>query len=200
MKKDICMVNRIALVVAVVLTAAFAQSASADTTIKSKDGSVELTVPNGWREGKPFGPAIKLVAMSARGGLVFVRLVSKEDFRDLKSVVNASVERLKKNMPDAEPKLEDIKVNNKPAIRVSIEGTQANGQRRGFLLTFFESDANYVDVAAMAKASAFKREMPEFAAMASRVKILGSSTAAPPTTPPSAAPPSGRPPASRQPR
>lgn len=193
------MVNRIALVVAVVLTAAFAQAANADTTIKSQDGTVELTVPNGWREGKPFGPAIKLVAMSARGGLVFVRLVSKEDFKDLKSVVNASLARLKKNMPDAQPKMEDIQINNKPAIRVSIEGTQANGQRKGFLLTFFESDANYVDVAAMAKASAFKSEVQEFAAMAGRVKILGAS-AATPTPPPAGATPGGPPPTARQPR
>jgi hypothetical protein len=188
------------LVVAAMMTVVIALPARADTTIKSHDGTVELTVPNGWREGKPFGPAIKVVARSSRGGIVFVRLVSKEDFKDLKSVVNASVARLKKNMPGAEPKMEDIQVNNKPAIRVSIEGTQANGQRRGFLLTFFESGANYVDVAAMAKASAFKLEAQEFALMASRVKIVGTSGAATPTTPPAAATPSGPPPTARQPR
>jgi hypothetical protein len=200
-KRDIAMKTRIALVVAAMMTVAIALPARADTTIKSSDGTVELTVPNGWREGKPFGPAIKLVATSARGGIVFVRLVNKEDFRDLKSVADASIARLKKNMPDAQPKVEDIKVNDKPAIRVSIEGTQANGQRRGFLLTFFETPGHYVDVAAMARASAFKAEESVFASLASRVKVLGGSTGAAPAAPPHAAPSSGGPPpSSRAPR
>ena len=189
------------MVVAATMTVAMALPARADTTIKSSDGSVEITVPNGWREGKPFGPAIKLVATSARGGLVFVRLVNKQDFRDLKSVADASIARLKKNMPDAQPKVEDIKVNDKPAIRVSIEGTQANGQRRGFLLTFFETPGLYVDVAAMARASAFKAEEAVFAGMASRVKVLGGSASAAPATPaPPSSAPGGPPPSARPPR
>lgn len=37
---------------------AFASPARADTTIKSDDASVELTVPNGWRQTKTAAPAI----------------------------------------------------------------------------------------------------------------------------------------------
>lgn len=178
--------NRTALVVAVAASIGLGWPARADTTIKSQDGTVELTVPNGWREGKPFGPGIKVVALSARGATVLVRVVSKEDFRDLKAVVDVALERLKKNMPDAEPKMEDVKVNDKPAIRVSVEGTQANGQRKGFLLTFFETDGNYVDVAATANASIFKSEEPVLAGLAGQVKILPATGAAAPTTPPAA--------------
>ena len=205
--------NRIVLAALVAAVAGFASPAFADTTIKSEDGSVQITVPNGWREGKPAGPSIKIQAHSARGALVLVRVVAKEDFKDLKSLANIGLERFKKNMPDAEPKVEDIQINNKPAIRITLEGTQANGQRRGILLTFFEADSNYVDVVTMANASVFKTEEPVLTGLASQVKILASpdaaagapaatppaSAAAPATTPP-AANAAGKPPAARSPR
>src|ERR1700720_1784611 len=68
--KDANVMKRTALVVALAATIGLGWPARADTTIKSQDGTVELTVPNGWREGKPFGPAIKVVALSARGAIV----------------------------------------------------------------------------------------------------------------------------------
>ena len=111
-------------------------------------------------------------------------------------------------MPDAEPKTEDIQINNQPAIRITMEGTQANGQRRGYLLTFFEAAGNYVDVVAMANASAFKAEEVVFAGLASQVKLLASpdaaapAAAAPPTpaTAPAAPAAAAKPPAARAPR
>jgi hypothetical protein len=203
------MMDRIVLVALVAAVAGFARPALADTTIKSEDGTVQITVPNGWREGKPLGPSIKVQAHSARGALVLVRVASKEDFKDLKSFANVGLERFKKNMPDAEPKVEDIQMDNKPAIRITLEGMQANGQRRGILLTVFESDGNYIDVVAMANASVFKTEEPVLAGLASQVKILASPDTAPAATPPAAAAPAtapaaaangGKPPAARAPR
>jgi hypothetical protein len=204
------MIDRIFLVALVAAVTGVTQPAFADTTIKSEDGSVQITVPNGWREGKPVAPSIKIQAHSARGALVLVRVVAKEDFKDLKSLANIGLERFKKNMPDAEPKVEDIQINNKPAIRITLEGTQANGQRRGILLTFFEADANYVDVVTMANASVFKAEEPVLAGLAGQVKILttpDSAAAAPASTPAAAAAPAnppaaaaGKPPAARAPR
>ncbi len=193
------MTSKIGLIVAVVAAAALARPASADTTIKSQDGSVQLTVPNGWREGRPFGPGIKIQAMSARGALVLVRVVPKEDFKDLKSFANVAMERLKKNMPDVEPKVEDVQVNNQPAIRISMEGTQANGQRKGFLLTFFEINGSYVDVVTTANASVFKSEEPTLAGFAAQVKV-SAAPEAPAPAPTPAAKPAGSPPATRSPR
>jgi hypothetical protein len=204
------MMNRL-VVILVAAVAGFPPPAFADTTIKSEDGTVQITVPNGWHEGKPLGPSIKIQAHSARGALVLVRVVSKEDFKDLKSFANVGLERFKKNMPDAEPKVEGIQMNNKPAIRITLEGTQANGQRRGILLTFFESDGSYVDVVTMANASVYKTEEPVLAGLAGQVKILATpdaaaaapaaapSTAAP-ATPPASAATTGKPPAARSPR
>ena len=139
--------------------------------------------------------------MSARGALVLVRVVPKEDFKDLKSFANVAMERLKKNMPDVEPKMEDIQVNNQPAIRISMEGTQANGQRKGFLLTFFEINGSYIDVVTTANASVFKSEEPTLAGLAAQVKVSATSEApAPAATTNPAAKPSGSPPATRSPR
>lgn len=199
------MISRIVLIVTTVVAGALALPASADTTIKSPDGTVQITVPNGWREGKPSGPAIQVQAVSGRGAIVFVIVVSKEDYKDLKSFANIRMERLKGNMPDAAPKMEDIQLNNKPAIRVSLEGTQANGQRRGYIVTFFETDANYVDVTALAKMSVFKAEEETLAGLASQVKILASPSAATPAAAPTTAPapaaaPGAKPPAVRPPR
>src|ERR1700730_1027550 len=104
-KKDGDMTSRLAFVATFVIAVAFALPASADTTIKSADGVVQITVPNGWREVKPLGPNIQVQAASGRGGLVLVRVVSKDDFKDLKSFANFGLERLKKNTPDADPKM-----------------------------------------------------------------------------------------------
>ncbi len=166
-----------------------------------------MTIPNGWREGKPTTSAVKLQAVNAVGAMVLVRVVSKEDFRDFKSFANVGVEFFKKAMPDAELKTEDIQINNKPAIRVSMEGTQSNGQRRGVLLTFFETDANYVDVIGIANASVFKTEEQELAGFAGKVRILAASDAAAPAatqpqTPPTPTPgptAGGKPPTTRPP-
>lgn len=194
--------TRFAFVGAVVALAALSCPAYADMTIRSADGTVQLTVPNGWREGKPTAPNVKIQAASGRGGLVLVRVVTKEDFKDLKSFANVGLERLKRNMPDAEPKTEDIQINNKPAIRIIMEGTQANGQRRGFLLTFFEADGNFIDVVAMANASAFKSEEAVFAGLASQVKLLADAAASPPAQAAVPATPAAgaKPPAARSPR
>jgi hypothetical protein len=191
----------------IALCIAFALPARADITLKSQDGTLELTVPNGWREAKPAGPAIKIQAMSGRGSIVMVRVVSREDFTDFKSFANAGVERLKRNMPDADAKVEDIQINGKPAIRAHIEGTQANGRKRGFLLTFLEADGIFIDVITSANASVFKAEEEALAGLASQLKIsTASATPAPapaapaaPATPP-AAPPAKQAPPARAPR
>jgi len=183
---------------------AFAAPARADTTIKSDDASVEITVPNGWRQTKAAASAIQIQVTNGRA-VVLVRVASKEDYKDLKSFATVASQRFMKNLTDAEPKFEDVQVNGKPAIRVSAEGTQNNGIRRGYVLTFVDTDGMFVEVVGIANASAFKAEQQTIADMAGKVKILAaaggaaSSPAAaaparPGTTPPPSQPPSGRPP------
>jgi hypothetical protein len=183
---------------------AFALPARADTTIKSDDASVELTVPNGWRQTKTAAAAIQIQATNGRA-VVLVRVAQKEDYKDLKSFAQIGSSRFMKNLTDAEPKTEDVQINGKPAIRVSAEGTQSNGQRRGFIMTFFDTDGMFVEVVGIANASAFKAEQQAITDMASKVKVVaaagaGASAQTPPRpgTPPPA-PPAGQPPPARPP-
>jgi hypothetical protein len=197
--------TRSVVMVALAGLVGLALPARADTTIKSDDASVELTVPNGWRQTKSTMQAIKIEATDGRA-LVLVRVVQKEDFKDLKSFAQVGSARFIKALTDAEPKFEDVQVNGKPAIRVSAEGTQANGVRRGFVMTFFDTDGVFVDVIGIANASNFKAEEAAMVDMASRVKILAAAAGAPPrasNTPPAAQPPAPpaapQPPSARQP-
>jgi hypothetical protein len=189
------------VLIAVALAAVtLARPASAETTIKSQDGTVQLTVPNGWRESTPVDSTIQLQAVSSRGAAVLIHSVSKEDFKDLKSFANVMLERLKKRMPDAEQKMEDVELNNTPAVRVSVEGTLENGQRRGYIITFFESGGNYVEVTALASLSVFKSEQSTLAGLAGQVKILAPSAPASAPAAQSAAPgATAKPPATRSP-
>jgi len=184
---------------------AFALPARADTTIKSDDASVELTVPNGWRQTKTIAPAIQIQATDGRA-IVLVRVAHKEDYKDLKSFAQTGSARFLKNLPDAEPKTEDVQVNGKPAIRISAEGTQSNGLRRGFVMTFIDTDGFFLELVGIANASAFKAEQQTIADMAGRVKILVAAGAeSTPQTPPRAgttapAAPAAQPPTARPPR
>jgi negative regulator of genetic competence, sporulation and motility len=163
-----------------------------------------LTVPNGWRQTKTAAPVIQIQATNGRA-VVLVRSAQKEDYRDLKSFAQTGSQRFMKKLTNAEPKSEDVQVNGKPAIRVSAVGTQANGVRRGYVLTFVDTDTMFVEVVCIASASAFKTEQATLVDMANRVKILGAAGPAPSAqlpTPSTAAdtPPGRQPPKGRQPR
>jgi hypothetical protein len=194
---------RIIVMLGLAALVGFALPAHADTTIKSDDASVEITVPNGWRQTKPRSPAIQIQVTNGRAAIL-VRVASKEDYKDLKSFAEVASSRFTKNFTDAEPKFEDVQVNGKPAIRVSATGTQTNGIRRGYIMTFVETDGKFVEVAGIANASALEAEQQSMADMAGRVKVLAAGAgpsaqmpAAPPpagNTPPTRQPPAGRPP------
>jgi hypothetical protein len=184
---------------------AFVLPARADTTIKSEDASVEISVPNGWRQTKITFPGILIQATDGRA-ILMVRVVSKEDYRDFKSFSKASSTKFIESLTDADPKFEDIQINGKPAIRVSAEGTQSNGLRRGFVMTFLDAGAMYVNVIGIANASTFKAELPIMSDVANHVKVSVTAGPAPATqapaavAPPAASPPAAQPPPTRAPR
>jgi hypothetical protein len=175
---------------------ALAAPARADTTIKSDDSSVEITVPNGWRQTKAATPKVQIQATNGRA-VVVVRVAAKEDFKDLKSFAAVGSARFIKRFVDAEPKTEDVQVNGNPAIRISAEGTQDNGQRRGCVLTFIDAGGKFIEVMGIANASAFATEQQAMADLAGHVKLLASAGAptAPAAQTPAATPtPSTKPP------
>jgi hypothetical protein len=182
--------TRSIVVVALAGLVAFALPARADSTIKSDNASVELTVPNGWRQTKPLSPAIQIQATNGRA-VILVRVASKEDYKDLKSFAQVVSSRFTKDLTDAEPKFEDVQVNGNTAIRVSAEGTQSNGMRRGYIMTFIDTDGMFVQVVGIASASAFQAEQKTMADMAGRVKVLAATGAGPTPQTPAATAPAG---------
>jgi len=101
------------VVVALAGFAALASPASADTTLKSDDSSVEIIVPNGWRQTKPASPKVQIQATNGRA-IVVVRVTAKEDYKDLKSFASVASSRFMKRLVDAEPKTEEIQINGNP--------------------------------------------------------------------------------------
>ena len=166
--------------------AIFAPFAHAEMIVKSQDGAMELTLPNGWHELKPEGAATKVLAGDGRGGRVAVRTFSKEDFKDMKAVVSFVASRLKL-IDNPEQKIQDLEVNGKPAARVTFVGTQPNGMRRGFIITVFELGADYVDVTASSNASSFTKDGPILEAFAKQLVVASAPPASGP--PPKPQPP-----------
>jgi hypothetical protein len=175
---------RLTVAAATIGLLALAQPVRADITFKSEDGTLEITLPNGWHEAKPGGPEVK-IHVAGQGTRVTVRAHPKEDFKDMKSVANFLVERLKKKVTDGEPKFEDIKVNGKPAIRATLEGTEPSGLKVGYLITVLDAGANYVSIMGTGNASAFARQKPLLEDLANQLKVTTAS-ATPPSAPPAA--------------
>ena len=53
---------------------------------------------------------------------------AKEDFKDLEAFTNFVIEKMKKTLPGAEAKVETVQIDGKPAKRMTMSGTLANGQ------------------------------------------------------------------------
>lgn len=189
------MITRLALVA--IAAATFALAAHADVTVKSQDGTLELTLPNGWRELTPEGRATKIAASDGLGARIIVRVYSKEDFKDIKAVANFTVGTLK--LEGAEPKTEDAQVNGKPAVHINLVGTEPNGMRRGFAITVFEGDGVYIDTIGGAPASAFTKQAQVLAGIASKLKVTAGAPTNPTTTPQPTAGAPTNPPATPQP-
>lgn len=192
-------------VMVVALVAGFGVPAHAEVTVKSQDGSMELTLPNGWKETKPRGPSVKVQASDGHGASISVSADSREDFKDLKSFSNFLLERLKKTFPDAEPKIEEMKIDGKDAIRVTLRGTLANGQNAGVIITCIDAGAQFLRVMVRASASNFARQEQVLAGLANQVKLISAAVsppaaAAPPPAQAQQAPASTRPPPGRAPR
>jgi hypothetical protein len=180
------------ILVGCVAAALLAAPARADSVVKSPDGMMELSVPNGWHEMKPEGPRTKVLAVDGRGGRVAVRVFSKEDFKDLKAVAGYAVGQL--NLIDTPEKtFQDIQVNKTPAVRLSFVGTEPNGMRRGFVITVFEVGGQYINVVASTIASSFAKDTPVLEAFANQLVTSTGPSATTAPAPGTAAPAAPKP-------
>jgi len=173
----------------------FCLSANAQTVVKSEDGNMQLTLPNGWKEAKLVGPNSKIRANDGHGGMVVVTAFPKEDFKDFKAFANFSDEKLKKTLPDAEPKAENVQVDGKPALRTTVSGTEESGRNVTFIATHIDAGSLYVTVLVRASASDYGRQQQALMGLADQLKITAA--APPPPPPPPAQAPAAKPPGKR---
>ena len=96
--------------------------------------------------------------------------IPKEDFKDVKTVMNFAVGKLKL-VDNTGSKSEAIQVGGKPAVRVNVTGTQATGMRAGYIITVFENEGQYVDVVGKSDASDFAKQQAVLAGFATQLKI-----------------------------
>jgi hypothetical protein len=161
----------IAVMGAMALVVALTQPGRAEVTVKSQDGTLELTLPNGWREIKKDGKEGAALQAAGKGARVAVREYPKADFDDLKAAATFVARRLSRKLPDVEPKTSDIKINGKPAIRMEAEGTEPNGVNKGYVITVFEDNARYIGVIVSANASAFVKQKQALERLAGQLKV-----------------------------
>jgi hypothetical protein len=163
----------------IALVTALTLPARADVTVKAQDGSMEMTLPNGWKEAKPRGPNIKMQATDGRGASILVGASPKEDFKDFEAFTNFAVDSLKKIFPEAEPKIENTQVDGKTAKRAIISGTLPNGQNANAILTVVDAGSQYLRIMVRASASNFSHQEPVLTELANKVKITAAAAAAP---------------------
>jgi hypothetical protein len=154
----------------------------APTTVvnaKSSEGSLQLALPNGWREVKPEGESTKIAVTNGKGARVVVRVYPKEDFKDARALATFAVTKLKLS-DGSDVKKEDIRVNGNTAARLSVVGTASNNMRVGYLITIIESEGFYVEVLGRTDAYSFAEETQELGAFASALTFTSSTAPAPP--------------------
>ncbi len=154
-----------------------------DATAKSSEGSMELALPNGWRDIKPEGVSTKLAATNGKGSRVVVRVYPKEDFKGANAFAEFAVNNLKLSDDNGVNK-SNIEITGKPAVRLSVVGTASNEMRVGYLITILESEGMYVEVIGRTDAYSFAKETPVLGAFASALKFTSSTTPTP--SPPTA--------------
>lgn len=154
--------------------------AHAQGVVKSDDGSMQLTLPNGWKESKPIGPNTKIRAWDGHGAMVAVSAHPKADFKDFKSFTSFINDGVKKNLPEAEPKTENVQVDGKPAVRTTMSGSEPNGRNVTLIATCIDAGPVYVAVRIRAAASDFERQGPLLVGLANQLKISASAAAPPP--------------------
>jgi hypothetical protein len=147
---------------------------------------MELALPNGWHDVKPEGESAKIAATDGHGTRLVVRVYPKEDFKDAKAVADFAVKKLKLADNDG-VKTEDVQVDGKPAVRMTIVGTRASEKRAGFLITIIDAGSQYIEVQGATDASSFAKETPVLQALAGALKVTPAAETAAPA--PAAAPP-----------
>ena len=149
-------------------------SARAGETLTSKDGRVQIQLPEGYSEKTPPKPTIKIEAVD--GGAGATLLVISENQKDFASLAEYGeivrgqmMERLKDPQGNAGEKLE---IGDHPAIRYEITGISSNGMRMAFLVTVIQTETRFNQVVGSCMRVNFADHKADFVKVAETLKEL----------------------------
>ena len=170
-------IARPSVILALLAVAGSAAVATADVTVKGKDGSVQVELPDGWAkmETPPSATdAVQLMAINKRNDTGM--LVGTEDRSDvtwtLDEYAKRALDRLKKapRFTDvSQTDLRPLRVAGHPAVRCEFRCT-VGGVRLAYLNTYVQTDKNFISVSAWSTQSKFDRLKPGLAKLADGVK------------------------------
>jgi len=147
----------------------FATSLYADQTLKSKDGEIQLTLPDGWKEKSTENASITIDAENvAKHEYVMVLSEASADFADpfekyAKDRAVAMGDKLDDStVSDVKP----VKANGKDALQYEIHGiTKSPRVKVAYLLTVVKGDSHFIQVVGWATESKFAAGLKDFAAL-----------------------------------
>lgn len=151
-------------------TLVFAEDLSALT---SKDGRIQIRVPDGYSEKPPAAPAKIEATDDATNAAILVIAEQRQHCVSLQAYGNRVRSKMLAKLTDAQSDAgEEIKIGESPAIRYEMTGIAASGKRMAFLLTVVETKTYDVQVLGGIQRSEFADHRAEFIAASNSLKEL----------------------------
>ena len=154
-----------------------ADDAGSSTTLKSKDGQVQLVVPEGWVAEKSSNPGAAIEARNDDSDAFVMVMIADRDDPYLALDDYAKTRRDEVLSHLVKPKCsnpEPIEVNGFKAIRYEIHGVSpASKVDFGFFLTIVQLRRHYLEVVAWSVGEDFADNAPLLKLMASSVSYSG---------------------------
>jgi hypothetical protein len=136
-----------------------------DTMLTSKDGHLELKLPDGWEKQETKSPVVQIEAYNeATGATLVVSSAEKADYTDFPKYASGLKKGAQGSLRHAHstgPKEE--RLGGHRTIRYDVTGTSEDGLRLGFVVTAVESRTRFNAVFISCVLSKFNAHKDEFA-------------------------------------
>jgi hypothetical protein len=149
----------------------------ADEAFQSKDGEIQLTLPDGWQQTTPKNPAIIIDAENvANHEHANVLAEASADFSEsLQEYAKGRAESMGRNLDNSvvsQPT--SVKAAGKDAIQYEIHGTTktAGHIKLGYLMTVVQGSSHFIQVIGWSTQSHFADGRSDFVALADGISEL----------------------------
>jgi hypothetical protein len=142
--------------------------------LTSRDGRIQLHVPDGYSERTPPKAVISLEALNyAESATILVISEGQSQFDSLQAygeiIRQMMLDKLKDAQSDSGIKLQ---ISGNPAIRYEITGISSGGLRMGFLVTIIQTETRFTQVIGSCVRAQFSDRKDEFAKIAATLKEI----------------------------